>query len=331
MRVSILGAGSWGTTIANMLAEKGCDAYLWVRRDELLRDISEYRENRQYLPGVQLHEGLNLTDSIGTAVYGSSVVIIVVPSNFVREVVTQISGLIGKDVIIVSASKGIENDTLLTVSQILQDVFPKELHDCIAVLSGPSFAKEVSSKLPTAVCVASIRDYIAKRIQQIFSAPFFRVYTSQDMMGVELGGALKNVIAMASGVSDGLKLGTNARAALITRGLTEMTRLGQVMGARSETMYGLAGLGDLVLTCTGELSRNRYVGFSLGEGKRLYDISSEMNMIAEGIKTSKSVYNLAKQYGVDMPITEKVYQILYEDKSPRMAVTELMARGLKKE
>ncbi len=330
--LTIIGAGSWGTTLANLLAEKGQHAVrLWVREDELLRLMEEHRENRWFLQGIRLNENLHFTGSIEDAVNGASIIVVVIPSHGVREVFSRIADRIPEGVLIVNASKGIEEESLLTVSQVLRELLPEKHHRSIAVLSGPSFAKEVSIGLPTAVCAASDKKDVAEKIQQVFSTPSFRVYTNQDILGVELGGALKNVIALAAGIVDGLGLGTNARAALITRGLTEITRLGAAMGSHPQTFYGLSGLGDLVLTCTGELSRNRRVGFSIGKGRSLDEIVAEMNMVAEGVKTSRAVYRLAKKYGVDMPITEKIHQVLYEGKPPKDAVMELMMRELKEE
>ncbi len=331
MELSVIGAGNWGTTIANMLAEKGYNVKLWVRRREILRDIVELRENRQYLPKVRLSENINATGSIREAVEGTSFIVSVVPSAFVRSVFSEAADHIGDGTIVVSASKGIEESTLMTVSQIFKEMLAGRKHPSLAVLSGPSFAKEVSQKLPAAVCAASDRLEVAERVQQVFSLPYFRVYTNTDIVGVELCGALKNVIAIASGISDGLGLGTNARAALITRGLAEMARLGKTLGANNETFYGLAGLGDMVLTCTGDLSRNRSVGLAIGGGRKLKDILGEMKMVAEGVKTSRAAYELARKHGVEMPITEKVQQVLYEGKLPKDAVGELMTRGLKGE
>jgi glycerol-3-phosphate dehydrogenase (NAD(P)+) len=330
--LAVLGAGSWGTTLANLLAEKGqYTVRLWVREDELLKVMEEHHENSWFLQGVRLNENLSFTGSIEEAVNGAATIVVVIPSHGVRGVFSRIADHIPEGVAIVSASKGIEEDSLLTVSQVLKELLPEEHHRSIAVLSGPSFAKEVSLGLPTAVCTASETKDVAENIQQIFSTPSFRVYTNQDILGVELGGALKNVIALAAGTSDGLGLGANARAALITRGLAEITRLGEAMGALPQTFYGLSGLGDLVLTCTGELSRNRRVGFSIGKGRSLNEIVAEMNMVAEGVKTSRAVYRLARKYGVDMPITDKVNQVLYEGKPPKDAVMELMMRELKEE
>src|SRR3989338_8438253 len=330
-KICVLGAGSWGTTLANILAEKGFDISLWVREEELYRIIRETRENAFFLPGIKLAQNITSTNSIEEAVKNRAVVLCVIPSHGVRDIFAQASKFLLKDAIIVNASKGIEQETLLTVSQILMRILPKSFHKNLSVLSGPTFAKEVSRKLPTAICVAANKKAVAEKVQQVFNTNYFRVYTNDDMTGVELGGALKNVIAIAAGISDGLSLGMNARAALITRGLAEISRLGISMGADAATFAGLSRLGDLVLTCTGELSRNRSVGMMIGKGRKLNDILSEMKMVAEGVKTAKAAYELAKKYGVEMPITEQVYYVLYKNKSPKDAVMDLMTRRLKGE
>src|SRR3989338_6870056 len=330
-KICVLGAGSWGTTLANILAEKGFDISLWVREEELYRIIRETRENAFFLPGIKLAQNITSTNSIEEAVKNRAVILCVIPSHGVRDIFAQVSKFLSKDAIIVNASKGIEQETLLTVSQILMRILPKAFHKNLSVLSGPTFAKEVSRKLPTAICVAANKKAVAEKVQQVFNTNYFRVYTNSDMIGVEISGALKNIIAIAAGISDGLSLGMNARAALITRGLTEMARLGVSMGAGPATFAGLSGLGDLVLTCTGELSRNRSVGMLLGKGQKLPDILSEMRMVAEGIKTSEAAFDLAQENNIEMPITEQVYRVLYENKSPKDAVMELMTRRLKEE
>ncbi|MBI5327680.1 MAG: NAD(P)H-dependent glycerol-3-phosphate dehydrogenase [Deltaproteobacteria bacterium] len=330
-KICVLGAGSWGTTLANILAEKGFDISLWIREEELYHIVLKTRENAFFLPGIKLAQNITPANSIEEAVKGRAVVVCVVPSHGVRDVFQKAAVILPKDAIVVNASKGIEQETLLTVSQILKQTLPKAMHKNLSVLSGPTFAKEVSRKLPTAICVASNKKAAAEKVQKLFNTSSFRVYTNNDMLGVELGGALKNVIAISAGISDGLGLGMNARAALITRGLAEMSRLGISMGADAATFAGLSGLGDLVLTCTGELSRNRSVGILIGKGIKLPDILSEMKMVAEGVKTAEAAYALAKKHGVEMPITEQVYRVLYENKSPKHAVMDLMTRRLKEE
>ncbi|MBI5598918.1 MAG: NAD(P)-dependent glycerol-3-phosphate dehydrogenase [Deltaproteobacteria bacterium] len=331
--VAIVGAGSWGTTLANLLAQKGVGRVrLWARSPGITELIKKTRENVPYLPGVRLSGNLFATSSLQDALKGASIAVCAVPSHGVREVFKEASRHISGGCLIVNASKGIEEKTLLTCSGILREVLGDALNARgIVVMSGPTFAKEVSRGLPAAACAASGSEKDARAVQDVFSTACFRVYTNPDPIGVELGGALKNVIAIASGISDGLNLGANARAALITRGLAEMARLGVRMKASPGTFYGLSGLGDLVLTSTGELSRNRMVGLEIGRGRGLKDILSGMNMVAEGVKTAMAVMELARRHCVEMPISEGVYKVLYDGKPPREAVMELMTRGLKGE
>lgn len=329
--IGVIGAGSWGTTLADLLAKKGHTVTLWAYEPELVSEMAATGINSIFLPGISLSPRLKFTGSLREAVAGKELILFVVPSQVVRIVVKNALPHIPANAIIVSASKGIELETLMTVSQVYGELMPPELFGRFSVLSGPSFAREVALEMPTAVVAASAEAGVARRVQDIFTTPSFRVYTNTDIMGVELGGAIKNVIALAAGISDGLGFGNNTRAALITRGLAEMTRLGRAMGAKGETFAGLAGMGDLVLTCTGDLSRNRTVGMKLGKGMRLAEILAEMRMVAEGVKTAESARNLAIRLGVDMPITEKVYSVLYEDKPAREAVVELMTRDLKAE
>jgi len=330
-KYAVLGAGSWGTTLADLLAAKGLDTFLWTRSPELAATIKKDRENSVYLPGVRLSENLRVGSSLKEALDGAGMVVSVIPSHGVRGVWDTARSFIAKDAIVVSASKGIEEGTLLTPSAVLKDVFKETRYSGIAVLSGPSFAKEVVRRLPAAVCVASVSSAAAKAVQEAFSTPYFRVYTNPDVAGVELGGALKNVIAIAAGISDGLELGLNARAALITRGLAEMSRLGGALGARPETFAGLSGLGDLVLTCTASLSRNYSTGVAVGRGKNITEITSGMRMVSEGVRTSGAAMGLVNRHGVEMPIIVEVFKVIHEGKSPKAAVMELMTRGLKDE
>ena len=331
MRIGVIGAGSWGTTLANLLAKKGFTTALWVYEEELIPSIATKKENHLYLPGIELDGNIVPTGSLQEACHNKDIILNVTPSQIVRQVFQQIRDYLSPQAILISASKGIENTTLLTMSEVIREVL--SLHDGsrIAVLSGPSFALEVSREIPTAVTIASENQECAQQLQQVFSTPYFRVYTNSDVVGVELGGSLKNVIALAAGISDGLRFGYNTRAALITRGLAEISRLALKMGASPLTLSGLSGLGDLVLTCTGELSRNRTVGMKLGEGVKLDQILKDMKMVAEGIKTTRSTYDLSRKLNVPMPITEQVYNILYQGKDPKEAVTELMTRDLKVE
>ncbi|MEE8423532.1 MAG: NAD(P)H-dependent glycerol-3-phosphate dehydrogenase [Thermodesulfobacteriota bacterium] len=327
--IGVIGAGSWGTTLANLLALKGHKVILWVRRPELCRSIQEKQENADYLPGIKLSHNIIPTISLKDSV--KDVTVLALPSHGLRKISEEITHCVSDNTTLVSTIKGIEEDTLFTVSQLLTDVFHDQRLPDFAVLSGPSFAAEVTKKLPTAICVSSEKEDVAEKVQQLFNTPYFRVYTNLDVIGVELGGALKNVLAIATGICDGLSLGENSRAALITRGLTEMIRLGMKMGAKIETFSGLSGLGDLILTCTGTSSRNHTVGFRLGKGEKLDEILSTMNMVAEGVRTAKAIHSLTKKYNLEMPICGQVYSILYENKSPKTAVLELMTRGLKGE
>lgn len=330
-RVAVIGAGSWGTALANHLAECGHPVTLWVRDEQLVRRLESERQNAPYLPGVALQPHVTATGDIETVAHDTAVFISALPSHAVRTVWRLMAPLLPGDATLVSTTKGIEAGSLRTMSQVLQDTLADDKTAEVAVLSGPSFAHEVSNKAPTAV-VAAARDHsLAEAVQQMFSTPAFRVYTSTDVTGVELGGALKNVMALAAGVCDGLNLGANTRAALITRSLAEMTQLGVAMGARAQTFAGLSGLGDLVLTCTGHRSRNHSVGVQLGQGRKLHAILSRMRMVAEGVPTADCVVALAARHHVEMPIAEKVNALLQGRLSPHEAVMELMTRTLKHE
>ncbi|NOR05087.1 MAG: NAD(P)H-dependent glycerol-3-phosphate dehydrogenase [Deltaproteobacteria bacterium] len=345
-RVGVLGAGSWGTALAVLLANKGIKTVLWARNQEFAKQIRKSRENKSYLPGIELPVALEITSDISKAVTDKEVILFVVPSHGLREVAKQVSIALNDlsqspnhqitkspnlPYAVVSASKGIENRTLLTMTEIMEEVLPSRLSGRLAALSGPSFAQEVASSIPTAVTIAASEHKLCTGLQDLFTTETFRVYTSLDLMGVQLGGALKNVMAIASGISDGMGFGTNTRAALITRGLAEMSRLGMRLGANPLTFAGLAGLGDLVLTCTGDLSRNRQVGLKLGQGRSIDTILKEMSMVAEGVKTTNSVYAMAEKYKVEMPITNQVYRVLYEGLDPKDAVNELLTRPPRQE
>ncbi|RJR22501.1 MAG: NAD(P)H-dependent glycerol-3-phosphate dehydrogenase [Nitrospiraceae bacterium] len=325
--ITVIGAGSWGTTLANLLAEKGHHVMLWAFEKDIADGIRRTRINHLYLPEVTLSEKLTVTEDLHEAVKNAGYILNVVPTQFTRSVFSNVAGHVPDDARIISASKGIEHGTLMTVSSVLHDVTQRN----IAVLSGPSFAEEVIRKLPAAVTIAANDRDTARCLQDVFNTDYFRVYTNTDVLGVELGGALKNVMAIASGISEGLGLGASTRAALITRGLAEMIRLGVAMGAREKTFDGLSGLGDLVLTCTSTLSRNYTVGYKLGQGEKLSEILSKMKMVAEGVATSKSAYELSKKHSVEMPIVEQIYKVVNEDKNPSDAVRELMTRSLKAE
>jgi len=329
--IGVIGAGSWGTTLADMLAKKGHSVTLWAYEKELVSEMQTCMENSIYLPGIRLAGNLNFTGSLAEVVKDKELLLFVVPSQVLRGVLLEAVPHIAPDALIVSASKGIEVESLKLVSQVYEESLSEALYRKFAVLSGPSFAREVAMEMPTAVVAAAADPLVAKRVQDIFNCPFFRVYTNSDLIGVELGGAVKNVIAIAAGIADGLGFGCNTRAAIITRGLAEMSRLGQALGARAETFAGLAGMGDLVLTCTGDLSRNRSVGMQLGQGRTLSEILADMRMVAEGVKTTESTCLLAWKLGIEMPIAFKVNEILYSDRPARDAVIELMSRDLKAE
>jgi glycerol-3-phosphate dehydrogenase (NAD(P)+) len=325
--IAVIGAGSWGTTLACLLVEKGYDVSLWVHEQDIADEINSNRTNSVYLPDVSLPAGLKATHRIGEAVGKARYVLNVVPTQFIRPVFREASDHLSQDAIIISASKGIEQGTLLTGHSILSEVVNRE----IAVLSGPSFAKEVLQKRPTAITLATRNSDLGLLLQEIFNTNYFRVYTHRDIIGVELGGALKNVIAIASGICDGLGLGHNARAALITRGLAEIARLGECLGADKMTFSGLSGLGDLVLTCTGPLSRNYSVGIKLGQGAKLAEVLASSRSVAEGVATSLSAFELSKKCGVEMPIIEQVYKVIHKDENPADAVNMLMNRALRAE
>ena len=332
MDIGVVGAGSWGTALADLLARIGHRVTLWAYEADLVLRMRESKENDLYLPDISLHEKLEFTNSLAEVVNGRELVLLVPPSQLMRRVLRELLPHLADGRVLVSASKGIENDSLMTMSQVISEEL--ETAGCkaeLAFLSGPSFAREVAKGLPTAVVAAAEDAQVAGLVQKVFSGERFRVYTNSDVIGIEFGGSLKNVMALAAGIADGLGFGSNTRAALITRGLSEMTRLGVAAGAERQTFAGLAGMGDLVLTCTGDLSRNRSVGLELGRGRSLKDILAGMNMVAEGVKTTISTYQLAAKLKVSAPITEQVYKILEEGKDPRQAVTDLLQRSLKSE
>ena len=332
MNIGVIGAGSWGTALADLLARIGHQVTLWAYESDLVVRMRKTRETDVFLPDICLHEDLKFTDDLAVAVKGRELLLLVPPSQLMRQVFSQLLPHLEDGVVLVSASKGIENQTLMTMSQVLQEELKKAGRKAhLAFLSGPSFAREVAGGLPTAVVAASEDEAVAELVQKVFSGERFRVYTNDDVIGIEFGGSLKNVMALAAGIADGLGFGSNTRAALITRGLAEMTRLGVAAGACPQTFAGLAGMGDLVLTCTGDLSRNRTVGLELGRGRPLQEILDGMKMVAEGVKTTISTYQLASRLQIEAPITEQVYKILEEGKDPRQAVVDLLQRSLKSE
>jgi glycerol-3-phosphate dehydrogenase (NAD(P)+) len=327
----VLGAGAWGTTLANLLAENGTPVTLWCHDPALAAKLARERTNQRYLPGFQLHELVRPTNEVEEAVAGKSLVVGVVPSQFTREVVATATPHLQPGAIVVSASKGIETGSLLRMSEIYAELLPEAFRGRVGVLSGPSFAREVSERRPTALTLAAPSEATAIVAREFFVCQHLRVYTSSDVVGVELGGAIKNVIAIAAGVAEGLGAGHNGRAALITRGMAEIFRLGQALGAQPLTLSGLSGAGDLILTCTSRSSRNYSVGVRLGGGEALDRILADMTAVAEGVKTASSAYDLARREGVDMPIVSEIYNILYKDKSPAAALVDLMSRESKAE
>jgi len=330
-KIAVVGAGSWGTAIADLLGCKGYPLSLWAFEKEVKDHIQKFHENKIFLPHHKLSPNISASNDLAEVVSDKNLVVVVVPSHVMRNVTKKMAGHLSGNSILISASKGIEQKTHLTMSGVIKESLPEVVEGRLAVISGPSFAKEVAQKMPTTVTVACKNSEIAALVQHLFATPYFRVYSSDDMIGVELGGSVKNVIAIAAGIVDGLELGLNTRAALITRGMTEIRRLGLNLGANPRTFTGLAGVGDLVLTCTGNLSRNYSVGIKLGRGKKLQEILAEMHMVAEGVKTAKSVYNFSRKLGVEMPICHEVYRILYKDLAPQKAVHRLMTRTLKQE
>jgi glycerol-3-phosphate dehydrogenase (NAD(P)+) len=329
--VTVLGAGSWGTALAIQLARVGRRVRLWARDADFAARLAAARENTVYLPGLSLPDAIEPVGSLHAACDGADMLVVVCPSKGVRALADAMGQTVRGRPIVVSAAKGVEQGTHLTMSAILGDVLGPSHAGRVAVLSGPSFAREVSLGVPTAVTSAARDLAVAEEVQQAFNGQTFRVYTSTDVVGVEIGGAVKNVIALAAGVSDGLGFGHNSRAALITRGLAEITRLATALGAEPQTLAGLSGLGDLVLTCTGDQSRNRTVGLRLGRGERLEDIVASMREVAEGVHNTRTVRDLAESVKVEMPITEQMYRLLYENKSPKQAVVDLMTRSLRRE
>jgi len=329
--ISVIGAGAWGTALAHLLATKGFNIRLWAHEQEVVETIQSTRENSWYLPGVVLPNSIQATNSLTDAVQGSDLLVLAVPSHAMSNLVTALRPVLRHIIPITIATKGIEEGTLQLMSQVVEGHLPQRWHSGLTVLTGPSFASEVSRWKPTTILLAG-RDFnLVNRLQQVFLTPQFRVYAGRDVMGAQLGGALKNVMAIAAGIVDGLDLGFNARAALITRGLAEMIRLGRPLGADTATFYGLSGLGDLVLTCTGPLSRNYQVGIQLAKGHDAASVQSATLTVAEGIPTTKAAMALAEQYNVDMPIVRGIYLVLFEKQNPRHIVSDLMSRTAKGE
>ncbi len=330
-KIGVIGAGSWGTALAHVLASKGYDVCIWAYEQDCVDAINQAHENKQFLPDIVLPSNLSATNSLAEVCTSKDAMVLVTPSHVVRAVIGAAAEHLPEHVPIISATKGIENDTLMLVSDILEDVLPVRFHPYLSYVSGPTFARELALGMPTNAVVASHSDRLATTVQALLSHDYFRIYRSTDVVGVEVGGALKNVIAIAAGAAQGMGFGHNTVAGLITRGLAEMSRLAVALGANPLTLAGLTGMGDLVLTCTGGLSRNRAVGIELGKGRPIAEILGEMNMVAEGVKTTRSVHDLARKIDVEMPISEQVYNVIYNDVSPADAMQALMSRELKRE
>jgi len=327
-KIAVLGAGSWGTTLAILLTKKGHEVGLWEYLKEQAKRLDKERENRHFLPGVPIPKEVFISSNLKEIVKEKEMVLIVVPSQVLRKVAEKLSkAKISPNTILISATKGLEVGTNLRMSEIVKSYFPRNR---IVVLSGPSHAEEVSKEIPTTIVASAPTSKLAQEIQEAFTTPYFRVYTNPDTIGVELGGTLKNIIAIASGICDGLGLGDNSKAALMTRGIAEIARLGVVMGAKQETFAGLSGMGDLITTCISRHSRNRGLGERIAKGKKLEEAQREIGMVTEGVPTTKSAYELARKYKVEMPITEELYNVLFGGKDPKDAEFELMTRKTKR-
>ena len=328
MKISVIGAGAWGTTIASLLAEKGLDTVIWALEEKTVFNINGARENTQYLPGIRLNTHLKAVKDMAEAAYGAEIIVFAIPSKFLRSSLQSAGDSIKKKSIILSLTKGIEKDSFKTPSQIISEITD---NNTVVALSGPNLSLEIAKGLPAASVAASKDAAAAKKVQEVLSGEKFRIYTSDDITGVEIGGAMKNVIALAAGICDGLNLGNNAKSALIVRGLAEITRLGLALGAKAETFYGLSGIGDLITTCESSLSRNHTVGREISRGKKVKDILQNMSAIPEGVETALSAYELSKKLGVDMPITAEVHAVIFGGKDPKDAISGLMARTPKSE
>jgi glycerol-3-phosphate dehydrogenase (NAD(P)+) len=329
--IAIIGAGGWGTALAVTMARDERDVRLWAYESYLVETVIATRENPIYLPGIKIPETVRVSSSLSETLWGATIVLMAVPSHVVRSVLSRMLPMLSPEAVFVSAAKGIENDTLMRMSEVITDVSAARFIPKVGAISGPTFAPEVARGEPTALVVASPDEQLRLYLQSELSAPRFRLYTNSDLIGVEIAAAVKNVIAIAAGIVEGLGLGSNATAALITRGLVEITRLAVACGGKRETLSGLAGLGDLVLTAYGSLSRNRRVGVALGQGQAINEVVANMRMVAEGVKTARSTVALARKHNVEMPIVEKMYAVLHEGLTPQVAINDLMERKLKEE
>lgn len=326
MKIAVLGAGSWGTAMAVMLAQKHGTVVLWARKSTMAERLQKERQNMDYLPAITFPDTLLVTDDLAAAVNNAELIVLATPSHAIRDTAASLRPYIALNAVVVSAAKGLELGSLKRMSEVLAEELPEQINN-IAVISGPSHAEEAGLKQPTTVVAAAASQNVAEFVQDAFMMPYFRVYTNPDVIGVEMGGALKNIIALGAGIADGLNLGDNAKAALMTRGLAEITRLGIAMNANPLTFAGLSGIGDLIVTCTSKHSRNRRAGILLAQGKTVEEVQAQTNMVVEGIRSTLAAYELARRFQVQMPITEQIYQVLYQHKSPKEGVMDLMMRG----
>lgn len=328
LKIAVLGAGSWGTALAWVLSTKNYQVNLWHRRDELIESIASTNENKKYLPGIELNNCITPMSRLDEAIKDCHIIVLAVPSKGTRELCDQIKDIVSSDQMIVNVAKGLEEKSYYRLTQVINEVLP---YNDVFVLSGPSHAEEVARRLPTTIVIAGEEKEKCEHIQDIFSTDFLRVYTNPDIVGVELGGALKNIIALGAGMSDGIGYGDNSKSALMTRGIVEISRLGKVLGAKSETFAGLAGIGDLIVTCTSMHSRNRRAGILLGQGHPLDEVLDEIGMVVEGIRATKIAYEISNIYNCDMPITKAIYAVLYENADVKDVVYQLMTRKNKHE
>ncbi len=330
-KIGVIGAGSWGTALATVLSEKENDITIWVRNEKQAADMAEHRENKKYLPGAKLKENITITSDIKQAVEGADYLLFAVPTQAFRSTFQNATAYMKDDAVVINAAKGIEDKTYLRLSEVADEIVPNITEKRYVVISGPSHAEEVAKRLPTTVAIAGADMQTAKNVQELFFTDRFRTYVQDDVVGVELGGALKNIIALGAGISDGMKFGDNAKAALMTRGLTEIARLGEELGAKKETFLGLTGVGDLIVTCTSMHSRNRRCGILIGEGDSVDEAAKKIGMVVESVFTTKAAYGLSKKHNVEMPITEKIYEIIQGKIDAKEAVEALMGREKKHE
>ena len=331
IKAAVIGAGAWGTTLAMILAENNHQVVVWAHDEQIADAINNRHENTVLFPGIALPRSIAATTDLEAAARDADLIVLVVASKFFSETVRRLIPFLNERTILISATKGLDPETKKRTAELLEDVLPDELHEKTGILSGPNIAREIAARKPATTVIASRNHYTARRAQEYFSTPYFRVYTNTDVTGTEIGGTLKNIIAIAAGIIDGLGLGDNTRSALMVRALVEIIRFGNRFGARTETFYGLAGMGDLITTCSSVMSRNHHVGEHLAKGRTLKEILADMTAVAEGVETTRLVHEIAKRDGIEMPVTEQVYAVLFEDKPVKQAIFDLMTRDLKAE